>query len=221
MHLQSVTAIPPRQPLPAPVGVNTNSPIEMMGATMTFAPNAEIYGENEEAEYFYKVISGAVRTYKILSDGRRQIGNFYGAGDVFGLESGACHSHSADAIGSVKLLVIKRRAVLAAANRDSAIAHQLWQLTGRELERVQEHTLLLIKSAQERVAGFLLNMAARARGDEIVLPMSRQDIADYLGLTIETVSRTITQLENDHAIAVPTARRIVLRNRAALTRMDS
>jgi CRP-like cAMP-binding protein len=81
--------------------------------------------------------------------------------------------------------------------------------------------LLLIKSAQERVAGFLLEMAQRASsGNAIDLPMSRQDIADYLGLTIETVSRTLTSLETAATIDVPTSRRIVLRNRSALSRMN-
>ena len=82
--------------------------------------------------------------------------------------------------------------------------------------------MLLIKTAQERVAGFLLEMSTRSTSaNEIDLPMSRQDIADYLGLTIETVSRTLTQLENAAAIAVPTSRRIVLRNRGALSRLNS
>ena len=81
--------------------------------------------------------------------------------------------------------------------------------------------MLLIKTAQERVAGFLLEMAARAPAGEVELPMSRQDIADYLGLTIETVSRTLTQLENSAAIAVPSSRRIVLRNQAALSRLNA
>jgi CRP-like cAMP-binding protein len=82
--------------------------------------------------------------------------------------------------------------------------------------------MLLIKTAQERVAGFLLEMAKRsAAATEIDLPMSRQDIGDYLGLTIETVSRTLTQFERDAAIAVPTSRRIVLRNRAALRRLNA
>jgi CRP-like cAMP-binding protein len=95
-------------------------------------------------------------------------------------------------------------------------------MTARELQRVQDHIMLLIKTAQERVAGFLLEMAARApTGNEVELSMSRQDIGDYLGLTIETVSRTLTQLENSAAIAVPSSRRIVLRNRAALTRMNA
>lgn len=200
---------------------NTNS-IELMGAPMPFARNTEIYGENEPAEYLYKVISGTVRTYKVLSDGRRQIGFFYLPGDVFGLEVGDTHSFSAEAIADCKVLVIKRSSVIALAARQTDVARQLWEMTATELRRVQDHVMLLIKTAQERVAGFLLEMAARAPGaTEIELPMSRQDIADYLGLTIETVSRTLTQLENSAAIAVPTSRRIVLRNRAALTRMNS
>ncbi|HZP78154.1 MAG TPA: helix-turn-helix domain-containing protein [Pseudolabrys sp.] len=194
--------------------------IEQMGAPMSYARNSEIYGENEAADYLYKVISGTVRTYKILNDGRRQVGAFYSAGDMFGVEVGDTHTFSAEAITEVKVLVIKRSSVIAAAQRDNAVARQLWSLTGRELQRVQNHILLLIKTAQERVAGFLLEMASRAGGNEVELPMSRQDIADYLGLTIETVSRTLTQLENSAAIAVPTARRIVLRNRAALAQLS-
>jgi CRP-like cAMP-binding protein len=95
-------------------------------------------------------------------------------------------------------------------------------LTGRELARVQDHVLLLIKTARERVAGFLLEMADRGPNDEAVeLPMSRQDIADYLGLTIETVSRTLTGLESAATIALPSSRRVVLRNRAALRQMNA
>jgi CRP/FNR family nitrogen fixation transcriptional regulator len=85
---------------------------------------------------------------------------------------------------------------------------------------VQDRVLLLVKSAQERVAGFLLEMAERANGrDTVELPMTRQDNADYLGLTIETVSRTLTGLESAAAIEVPSSRRIVLRNRSALSRL--
>jgi CRP-like cAMP-binding protein len=196
--------------------------IELMGAPMSFSRNAEIYGEGEPADYLYKLISGTVRTYKVLADGRRQIGAFYLPGDIFGLEAGEEHIFSAEAITDSKVLVVKRRALVALAERDNEVARQLWTLTGRELQRVQDHILLLIKTAQERVAGFLLEMAERRSiGNAIELPMSRQDIADYLGLTIETVSRTITNLENAAAIEVPTSRRIVLRDRSALTRMNA
>jgi CRP/FNR family nitrogen fixation transcriptional regulator len=194
--------------------------IEFMAAPMPFPRNAEIYGEGEPAEYLYKVASGTVRTSKVLSDGRRQIGDFYLPGDIFGLESGDEHTFSAEAITDAKVLVIKRSALVALAARDNDVARQLWALTSRELRRVQDHILCLIKTAQERVAGFLLEMAARVPGGNAVeLPMSRQDIADYLGLTIETVSRTFTLLENTAAIEVSTSRRIVLRNRSALNRL--
>ena len=189
---------------------------------MSFVRNAEIYGENEPAEYLYKLVSGSVRTSKILDDGRRQIGAFYLPGDIFGLEVGSEHALSAEAITDAKVIVVKRSAVEALAARDSDVARQLWAMTGRELQRMQEHILLLIKTAQERVAGFLLEMAARIKSNsEIELPMSRQDIADYLGLTIETVSRTLTTLENSAAIALPSSRRIVLRNRTALRRLNA
>jgi CRP-like cAMP-binding protein len=195
--------------------------IEMMGAVMPFARNAEIYGEDERADYLYKVLSGSVRTYKVLSDGRRQIGAFYLPGDVFGLEVGDEHTFSAEAVADCKVLVIKRSALVALAGRDNDVARRLWAMTAGELQRAQHHIMLLVKTARERVAGFLLEMSSRSLvGNEIELPMSRQDIADYLGLTIETVSRTLTQLENAAAIAVPTSRRIVLRNRSALSRLN-
>jgi len=195
--------------------------LEMMGAPMSFVRNAEIYGENEPAEYLYKLVSGTVRTSKILNDGRRQIGEFYMPGDIFGLEMGNDHAFSAEAITDAKVIVIKRSAVEALAARDNEVARQLWATTGRELQRMQDHILLLIKTAQERVAGFLLEMAERIKSTtEVELPMSRQDIADYLGLTIETVSRTLTILESSAAIALPSSRRIVLCNRAALRRLN-
>ena len=197
--------------------------IEMMGATLPFGRNAEIYGENERAEYLYKVISGSVRTYKVLNDGRRQIGAFYLPGDLFGFEVGGEHTFSAEAITDSKILVIKRSSLVTLASHDNEVAHKLWTMTAGELQRAQDHIMLVIKTAQERVAGFLLEMSSRSSpsNNEVDLPMSRQDIADYLGLTIETVSRTLTQLENAAAISVPTSRRIVLRNRNALSRLNS
>ena len=215
------STIETHSPRPAPISA-VAGPIGLMGAPMPFGRNEEIYGENEPAEYLYKVISGTVRTYKVLSDGRRQIGGFYLAGDMFGLEVGDAHTFSAEAIVDSKVLVIKRSTVTALAARDNAFARQLLALTAAELARAQGHVMLLIKTAQERVAGFLLEMADRIQvQNEVELPMSRQDIADYLGLTIETVSRTLTQLENSAAISLPTSRHIVLRNRSALHRLNS
>src|SRR6516164_1515176 len=211
---------PHRTPLPA-AALQTGT-IELMGACMSFAANAEIYGENEPAGYLYKVVSGTVRTYKVLVDGRRQIGAFHLPGDIFGFESGEAHTFSAEAITDCKIIVIKRSAVMALAARDTDVARQMWELTARELQRVQKHSLALIKTAEERVAGFLLEMADRvASGGTVELPMSRQDIADYLGLTIETVSRTLKHLEDAAAIEVAKRRRILLRNRSALRRLNA
>jgi CRP/FNR family nitrogen fixation transcriptional regulator len=195
--------------------------VELNGAPMSFGRNAEIFGEGEDAEYVYKVLSGAARTYKVLNDGRRQIGAFFLPGDVFGLESGDAHSYSAEAISDSVVLVVRRSTLLRTAERSHEVARELWSLTARELNRTQAHVLLLIKSAQERLAGFLLEMAERLSGKGAVeLPMSRQDIADYLGLTIETVSRTLTQFAGASTIQLLASRRIVLCNRSALSQLN-
>jgi CRP/FNR family transcriptional regulator, nitrogen fixation regulation protein len=215
---------PGTRPLSAPPvgGATQVGTMELIGACMPFAANSEIYCENEPADYLYKIVSGTVRTYKVLVDGRRQIGAFYLPGDIFGLETGDEHTFSAEAITDCKITVIKRSMVMALAARDNDVARQMWALTGRELQRVQEHSLVLIKSAEERVAGFLLEMAERVpSGGAVELPMSRQDIADYLGLTIETVSRTLKILEDAATIEVAKRRRILLRNRSALRRLNA
>ncbi|WP_038377924.1 helix-turn-helix domain-containing protein [Bradyrhizobium sp. USDA 3256] len=192
----------------------------MIGTPMRFARNSEIYGEDEAAEYLYQVVSGAVRTYKILEDGRRQIGAFYLPGDIFGLEAGETHISSAEAVCEARVVMIKRSALMARACHERDIAEQLWGATARELRRSQQHLMLLICSAEERVVGFLHDMARRSvKNAAIELPMSRQDIADYLGLTIETVSRTFTQLEQNGVISLPTSRRVELCNRALTNRL--
>src|SRR5262249_37364399 len=134
--------------------------------------------------------------------------------------AGAEQGMRVEAIPAAKVLVVKRSALMNLAARDSNVARELWTLTGQELARVQEHIVLLVKTAQERVVGFLFEMAARRpAGDTVELPMSRQDLAGYLGLAIETVSRTPTNLEHEHAIELPNSRRIVLCNRPALNEM--
>jgi CRP-like cAMP-binding protein len=194
--------------------------IKPVGSPISFVRNEQIYGEKEPADCFYKVVSGTIRTCRVLIDGRRQIGAFYLPGDTFGLESGERHTFSAEAVSEAMVLVINRRAMTSLTNSDNEIAHHLWTLMCRELQLAQGHVGLLIKTAPERVATFLLEMAQRIQSsDEVELPMSRQDIGDYLGLTIETVSRTLTQLENASVIAIPCSKRIVLRNHAVLKRL--
>jgi len=196
--------------------------LRLMGALISYRRNEEIYGEDEPAEFVYLVVSGAVRTYKLLSDGRRQIAAFRLPGNIFGLEAADTHAFTAEAIADSNIIVLKRTALMALAGRDGAVARDMWTQTARDLGRVQDLLLLLgRKSARERVATFLLEMAERVADDgAIELPMSRQDIADYLGLTIETVSRTLSQMEQAATIALPSCRRIELRNRNLLARLD-
>lgn len=192
-----------------------------MGAVISYPREAEIFVANDAADYLYRVTSGIVQTYRVVSGRRRQVGGFYVPGDIFGIEFSPKRTLSAEAVTDTKVQILKRSAINALAGRDAAMARELFILTARELWRAQEHMLLLVKSAQERVAGFLLEIADRmATGDAVELPMSRQDIADYLGLTIETVSRTLTSMESTAVIEMLTSRCIVLRDRSALERLN-
>ena len=194
-----------------------------MGSARSYGKDEEVYGEGDKASWYFKVVSGVVRTCKILSDGRRQIDAFHVAGDIFGIERGETYRCSAEAVGEATVIAYRRCSLEVLAASDSVLARQVVATTLLSLERAQDHMILLgRKSAAEKVATFLLAMAERVHEDAIELPMSRSDIADYLGLTIETVSRTLTQLERDAVIALPTARRtIVLRNKGALRRLNA
>jgi CRP/FNR family nitrogen fixation transcriptional regulator len=191
-------------------------------SVLHFAPDTEIYAEGEAATSFYKVVSGVVRTCKFLSDGRRQIDAFYGTGEIFGFEAGAEHKLSAEAVSDCTVVPYRRRGFEGLAERDDKVAGQLFSFAMRCLERAQEHALLLgRRSAAQKLAAFLLEMADRQpAGTTIELPMTRQDIADYLGLTIETVSRTLSQLERDGVIALPSARRVCVRDARALRHLN-
>src|SRR5260370_38426593 len=123
-------------PRPAP-GRGGFGAMEAMGSQMRFGPNEEIFGEGEPAEYMYKVTKGAVRTYKILCDGRRQIGGFYLPGDIFGLEMGKEHQLSAEAINDVTVLVDRRSPLVSQAARDCDMAPELRAFTVRDLTRAR------------------------------------------------------------------------------------
>lgn len=175
-----------------------------------FKRSAEIYGEGEPSDYFYTVVTGAVRTCKAMGDGRRQIGAFYLQGDIFGLETRDEHFFTAEAVIDTRVRLIKRNAIAELAMWHVGVACQLLTLTRRELDHSHDQALLLAQSARERVLGFLVSMTERSNtGNYVELPMTRQDIADYLCLTIETVSRTLTQLEDAATISLPAPRRVV------------
>jgi CRP/FNR family transcriptional regulator, nitrogen fixation regulation protein len=156
---------------PAPGGS-----VERMGTPMSFGRDVEIYGGRGARRLSLQDHLRGSSTYKVLIDGRRQIGAIYLPGDIFGLETGEEHAFSAEAVVDSKVLVIKRSTVVSLATWDSDVARQLWTLTGRELQRTQNHVLLLIKTAPRRVASFLLEMAERIQdSDEVELPMWRRD----------------------------------------------
>lgn len=190
---------------------------EAMGVRMHFDRDEEVFGEGEPAQYVYRVLSGAVRTIRMLSDGRRQIVEFHLPGDIFGLDGETHHALGAEAVGKATLQVVRRSTFLNSGIDSGGTAVQALL---KKFHRAQAHMLLLGRqTACERVASFLLDFQARAKGSMVDLPMSRQDIADYLGLTIETVSRTLTQLQAAHLIDLESCRRVALRNLAALERI--
>ena len=182
-----------------------------------------MFGEDEPAEYVYEVLSGAVRTYKLLSDGRRQISAFHLPGDVFGLEAGLSHRLAAEAIVDTTVRLVKRSSLEKAAGTDVRVARKLWAITARELTHAEDHMLRLgRKSAMEKVAAFLLEMDRRLPATGLIgLPMCRRDIGDYLGLTLETVSRSLSQLQAKGILGLSGARQIALRNRQHLRNMDA
>ena len=195
----------------------------LIATEFSYKKDEEIYGEDEPAEYVYQVISGAVRSYKLLSDGRRQIGAFHLPGDVFGLESGTIHRLAAEAIIDTTVRLVKRRSLEQAATVDVNVARKLWTMTAGDLRHAEDHMLLLgRKTAMERVATFLLEMDRRlCVTGMMALPMCRRDIGDYLGLTLETVSRALSQLHGQGVLGFSGARQIVLRNRQRLRTMDA
>jgi CRP/FNR family transcriptional regulator, nitrogen fixation regulation protein len=195
--------------------------LQPSGGVQHFVQDREIYGEGDNAAVFFKVVSGVVRTCKFLSDGRRQIDAFHVAGDIFGFEIGWEHTLSAEAVCDCTVIPYRRRS--ADSTKDEVLSQELFSHAMRSFARAQEHSLLLgRRSAVEKVAAFLIEWAEHTPAGNIVsLAMTRQDIADYLGLTIETVSRTLSQLERDALIELPTARQIKLKNLVALQDMNA
>jgi CRP/FNR family nitrogen fixation transcriptional regulator len=231
MHTQTITA-PTAKALNIP-RVMAAEPADQFSAIarcsgvvaseFSYRKDEEIYGEGEPSEYLYQIICGAVRTYKLLSDGRRQIGAFHLPGDVFGLDPDSEHRLTAEAIADTTVRLMPRRSLEKAAASSVQVARNLWTMTASDLRHAEDHMLLLgRKTAMERVATFLLEMDRRlARAGMMALPMCRRDIGDYLGLTLETVSRALSQLNDEGILMFSSARQIALRNRQRLSAMEA
>jgi CRP/FNR family nitrogen fixation transcriptional regulator len=195
------------------------------GRVLDVAPDGLIFAEGDNAEHWYEVVSGAVRVCKLTSDGRRQIIDIVLPGEVFGFDGWGQHATSAEAASTDGAVVRRRcrRRLEALADDDAEVARQVRQFTSRGLARAHERLLMLGRcTAAERVAMFLLEMQERLAGSAthgagtVTLPMARTEIGDYLGLTMETVSRTIGAFAKAGTITLLSCHLLHIRDRRAL-----
>jgi CRP/FNR family nitrogen fixation transcriptional regulator len=200
-----------------PIPMSGRNPIDRLGIETLFSRNETIFCKGQSARHIYKIAFGCVRTFIKLSDGRRLINSFYFPSDYFGLEMHEKHNLSAEAATPSMVLVIGKKELTSRAAIDIAVSKYMLNITNVELQRAQNRSLLLRNSIDDRVANFLFEIKKRnQRKKDVDVLMSRQDIADHLNVTIETVSRALTRLENKSAISFRTHRRIVLRFRKPL-----
>jgi len=194
--------------------------LEAVGSVVDFVRNETIFNEGEEITASYKVVSGVVRLCRVTEDGRRQIAGFRVPGDMIGMEWTGSYEMTAEAVRDAVMIRYSRpRLDRLSQERASVRDHVLAHLR-QDIRAAQEHLIMLnCQSATERVTSFLLQLARRAKahdGDDIDMQLGRQDIADYLGLTLETVSRTFSDLKARGIIASPTRRHVVIRSIAKL-----
>jgi CRP/FNR family transcriptional regulator, nitrogen fixation regulation protein len=191
----------------------------LLRVPMRFYRDNVIACEGDAAEHIFFVVRGVVRSCKIFQHGARNIVAFYLPGDLFGWTD-LQHSLSIEAATDTEVLFLKRNALLSIASRDNRVASFLLAATTNELGRAQDHILLMSKSAKCRLATFFTDLWVRLGNPEYLdVPMSYQDIADHVGLTIETVSRTISDMERSKMITRVSTRRLLLQNRLALGHM--
>lgn len=189
-----------------------------IGITVEVAAGQTIVFEGDPLRHCFRILGGAVRLYKSIADGRRQVIDFLATGDCFGLLGGDRFACTAEAMVATTLVRHARSPLERAAARDPAASSRLYRMACEELDRTQRQMLLLgRKSADEKIASFLVLLAERTGlrphdGLALRLPMSRQDMADYLGLTIETVSRTFSRLKRRGLIALPTPQQVVIKD---------
>ncbi len=202
--------------------------LDRLGSLHVMPRGKTIVEQGDAAEHVYKVVSGALRMVRLLPDGRRSVIDFLLPGDFFGLAEDGTYSHSLEVLSDTSFVRYPKQQLKQLLEEDPRAGRRFFNLMCGQLSAAQERLLTLCrKSAVERIASFLLAMTERTRSpktvdaDTIKLPMCRADIADYLGLTIETVSRILTQLRESHVIDIPTASQIVVRDRGKLVTIGS
>jgi CRP/FNR family transcriptional regulator, nitrogen fixation regulation protein len=222
MHIQSATSAAQQINRKVSAAVRQFGPISVERGLAVrrdhFAKDQQIFAEGDRSNNVYSVVCGAVRSCKLLGDGRCQIIAFHLPNDLFGFDFSDTHTETADALAETDVIVASRRELEQQATDHADVAEQLWRLTARQLDRADNYLLSLgRRTAIERVAAFLIEMDDRLGGVEILtLPMRRCDIGDHLGLTLETVSRALNALHSKGIIEAAGTRDIVLRDRKRL-----
>ncbi|HVO02949.1 MAG TPA: helix-turn-helix domain-containing protein [Candidatus Cybelea sp.] len=221
---------PSRAPWPVLQGGRSSAADETMrvlqsiGSTLSFRRNSAVFNEGDPSKHVYKVVSGAIRTCRVLMDGRRQIADFYLPGDFFGLDWESEHTFTAEAVADAVVISYPKSQLEQLGETTPAIRKLLMAMLCKGLSATQNHIVMLGRqTAHERLAWFLLRSMKRnglERG-ALDLPMSRLDIADYLGLTIETVSRGISEFKRRRYISIANAHQISVTNAEALESLAS
>lgn len=198
-------------------------PLDAISTVVRLDRDAAVFQQGEDTDAVYRLVEGVVRLFKLLPDGRRQIVGFVQPGDLFGLPPGERRALSAEAVTAIAVRRIPRARLQALVEEDPALRLRLLGVAAEALAAAQDQMLLLgRKNAQEKICSFLAGLSRRraAQGKDPVrlyVPMSRTDIADFLGLTIETVSRTITKLKTSGLIRMLDGNKIELLDPAALS----
>lgn len=216
----ALSMVPGQAPVAAKPQDEDLRALQQIGTKVRFARNTTIFNDGDDAAYTYKIISGAVRLCKHTSNGRRQIADFLLAGDYFGFLQVGTYSFTAEAVSDVVVMAYPQRQVEQLSNTMPSMSRRLLTLLSQTLLGMQDHLVMLGRqAAKERVASFLLLLAERSdaeEGEAFEVPMSRQDIADYLGLTIETVCRALSDLKRSKLIAIPNVHQIAIKDSEAL-----
>jgi len=197
------------------------SAMESLAIATRYENGEAVYRCNDPVEYWYRIVAGAARTSALTADGSRHIVDFLLPGDLFGFGTRGTRPYCVEAIVPASLIVrYPRRSAEQLADFDPQIARGIREAAFDSIARLQRRMVILARtSALERVSGFLLEMADRSRDappHTVFLPMSRYDIADYLGMAVETVSRALTELRTRCAIALRGVRRVQICDRSAL-----
>ena len=210
-----------RPVLSTPAAAAEIDPLDRLGAAVKFEKNRTIYFEGDDAQHCYKVKSGTVRLCKVTEDGRRQIAAFLTADDLFGWTDQGFYGFSAEAVTDVTLEKFSRARIEDTVKASPALGRRVLTMLSTQLASAHDHLLLLGRmTAAERIASFLLDLVRRQhRGLSIELAMNRKDVADYLGLTVETVSRTMSALKRKGIIAFAEPENVQLKQSGALERL--